>query len=61
MAAANVVDERTRALVQPSSAVILRTHIEPTSDIAAERLRTTFNVEELSLALNGGKEELEKR
>lgn len=58
--AVRVVDERTRMLVQPSSVAVMGAHVEPTADMAAERRRATFDVQELSIALNGGKEQLEK-
>lgn len=56
-----MADERTRALVQPSTEVILRTHVEPKADMAEERARATFNNQPLLHLLNGGKEKVEKR
>lgn len=55
------VDARTAALQRPASEVILKTHTEPSYDLAMERRKATFNVEELSYVLNGGKEQLEKK
>ncbi len=56
-----VVDERTRALQVPSSKLILRSAEDPTKDLAAERSRASFNVNELCYWLNGGKERVERR
>lgn len=56
-----MADARTKELQAPSSATILRTHVEPKDDIAAERKRATFDNTQLTYVLNGGKEKLEKR
>ncbi len=55
------VDARTKELQRDSTSIILSTHVEPKDDIAAERQRATFNVQELSYLLNGGKDKLEKK
>ncbi|KXZ49049.1 hypothetical protein GPECTOR_23g135 [Gonium pectorale] len=59
--AAHIVDQRTKALQKPATEIILRTHTEPSEDLAQERKRATFDVQELSYALNGGKEMLDKK
>mmetsp|Transcript_25494 Transcript_25494/g.55452 ORF Transcript_25494/g.55452 Transcript_25494/m.55452 type:complete len:695 (+) Transcript_25494:125-2209(+) len=56
-----MADARTKQLQEASSRLVLASHVEPTDDIKAERQRATFDVKELSYALNGGKEILEKR
>ncbi|KAG2488798.1 hypothetical protein HYH03_012598 [Edaphochlamys debaryana] len=55
------VDARTLELQAPASKIIFSTHIEPRDDMAAERARATFDVKELTYAMNGGKDKLEKR
>lgn len=51
---ANRVDERTRALVEPSTRQVLAAHTEPTEDMRNERRRATFSVDELTAFMNGG-------
>ena len=53
-------DERTKALVQKSSDVVLATHIEPRDDMLAERGRASFDISSLAAHLNGGKEKLQR-
>ncbi len=59
--AQRVVDERTLALQGPSTKKALANHVEPVEDLAAERRRATFDVEELSYVLAGGKDKLQRR
>lgn len=47
------VDERTRALVEPASKVILATASDPVADAAAERARASFDPEEVADFLSG--------
>jgi acyl-CoA oxidase len=54
------VDDRTKKLVEQSSAVILATHVEPKDDMAAERLRASFNSQELASFLHGGSDKLQR-
>ena len=54
------VDDKTRALVQQSSKVVLATHVEPTEDMAAERTRASFNARGLAEYFNGGREKLQR-
>lgn len=54
------VDNRTRKLVEQSSAVILATHVEPKDDMIAERKRATFNSQELAEFLNGGSDKFKR-
>eukprot|EP00798_Chlamydomonas_sp_ICE-L_P022131 gene22131-29193_t len=56
-----MIDSRTKQLQEPSSTVILSSHREPSDDIALERARATFNVQELCYALNGGKEKFDRK
>lgn len=58
---ARVVDQRTKELQAHSTKLIMAAHIEPKDDMIAERKRATFDVKELSYALNGGKEVLDRR
>ncbi|KAG2435906.1 hypothetical protein HXX76_007101 [Chlamydomonas incerta] len=55
------VDARTVDLQRPATQIILKTHTEPSNDLAMERRKATFDVQELSYVLNGGKEQLEKK
>lgn len=55
------VDTKTRELQAPSTATILRNYVDPKDDMAAERARATFDVQQLTEVLVGGKEVLEKR
>ena len=56
----NQVDERTKALVQKSSDVVLATHVEPRDDMLEERRRASFDASSLAAYLNGGKEKLQR-
>ncbi len=56
-----MADARTRQLQEPSTRLILASHTEPVTDIKLERQRATFDVEQLSYVINGGKEQLDKR
>ena len=56
-----MLDDRTNNLQEASSRIIMAGHREPSKDMEEERLRATFDVIELSHALNGGKEKLERR
>eukprot|EP00884_Botryococcus_braunii_P015671 jgi/Botrbrau1/2788/Bobra.0125s0001.1 len=58
--ASNNVDDRTRKLVEQSSAVILATHVEPKDDMIAERKRASFNSQELAAFINGGNDKLKR-
>jgi hypothetical protein len=53
-------DERTKALVQKSSDVVLATHVEPRDDMLEERRRASFDASSLAAYLNGGKEKLQR-
>ncbi len=55
-----MVDDRTKALVQQSSDVVLATHVEPTQDMITERNRASFDTKGLAEYLNGGKEKLQR-
>jgi hypothetical protein len=55
------VDERTRRLQEQSTALVLKFSEDPKEDIANERRKATFPVEELLYHLNGGKEKIERR
>ncbi len=61
MSQQRTVDARTLELQRPSSAAILASHVEPKDDIAAERRRATFSVDEVALLLNGSSEAIAKR
>ncbi len=52
---------RAVALQEASTALILAASVDPREDLRNERARATFDVDELSCALNGGKEQLERR
>ena len=54
-AAANSVDDRTKQLQAPTSAVIARTSQSPVDDIRRERERGTVNVQAICEVINGGK------
>lgn len=54
-------DARTLQLQAASTALIASSHVEPSADLAAERLRASFNVAQLAEVINGGPEVLEKR
>lgn len=54
------VDERTKALVQKSSDVVLATHVEPRDDMLEERRRASFDASSLAAYLNGGNEKLQR-
>ena len=58
---AHLVDERTRSLQAGSTAVVLRHAEDPKQDIAAERRKATFHVNDLLWYLNGGKDKVERR
>jgi hypothetical protein len=55
------LDARTRALQQASSQVVLQHQEDPKQDIAQERARASFPVQELLYQLNGGREKVERR
>ncbi|GFR44234.1 hypothetical protein Agub_g5369 [Astrephomene gubernaculifera] len=55
------IDERTRNLQRPATEIIMSTHTEPSEDLAQERRKATFDVQELSYVLNEGKDLLEKK
>lgn len=48
------VDERTRALQAPSSAVIVASTSNPVDDLRRERAKASFNARELEALLHGG-------
>ena len=54
------VDDRTKALVQQSSDVVLSTHVEPREDMLMERKRSSFDTKQLAEYFNGGKEKLQR-
>jgi hypothetical protein len=54
------VDDRTKALVQQSSDVVLATHVEPKQDMITERNRASFDTKGLAEHLNGGREKLKR-
>ena len=56
-----MADARARELQEASTRLVLAGHLEPTSDIWLERSRATIDVNELSWALNGGREQLERK
>jgi hypothetical protein len=60
-AMARVVDARTRALQETSTQLITKHHIEPSTDIKAERNRATFNVTDLLNFLNDGADNVQRR
>ena len=55
------VEDRLRKLADASSEPILAVHVEPTTDMAAERGRASFDSEELAIELNGSRALLEKK
>ena len=55
------VDDRTRKLQEQSTRLVLKFSEDPKDDIANERRKATFPVEELLYHLNGGKEKIERR
>ncbi len=54
------VDDKTRALVQQSTKMVLATHVEPTEDMKVERARASFDVRGLAEYFNGGREKLQR-
>jgi acyl-CoA oxidase len=55
------VDARTRALQAGVTAAVLKQAEDPTKDIADERRRATFDVNDLLYYLNGGKDKVARR
>uniref|UniRef100_A0A383WBN6 Acyl-coenzyme A oxidase n=2 Tax=Tetradesmus obliquus TaxID=3088 RepID=A0A383WBN6_TETOB len=55
------VDERTRQLQAPSTALVTKHAEDPVQDLANERKRASFSSQELCYFLNGGKEKVERR
>ena len=55
------VDSRSMILQEESTRAVLKAHVEPTEDIAAERRRATFDAEELKYYLWGGKDIYDKK
>lgn len=55
------VDERTRQLQAPATALVTKHAEDPKQDLANERKRSSFNSQELCHYLNGGKEKVERR
>ncbi len=55
------VDDRTRKIQEASTALVLRHAEDPKADIAAERRKATFDVNDLLYFINGGKEKVERR
>lgn len=55
------VDQRTLALQATVSAAVLKNAEDPQQDIANERRRASFNVEDLLNFMNGGKEQVLRR
>ncbi|KAK9826538.1 hypothetical protein WJX74_001334 [Apatococcus lobatus] len=53
--------DRTTALVNESSQLVLAGHVEPQDDLRAERKRASFSSQELAVVLNGGTEVLQRR
>lgn len=54
-------DARTKQLQAKSTAVIMKSHVDPKDDLRRERARATFDVQQLKEGMNGGKEKLAKR
>ena len=57
----NKVDQRTKALADASSEVVLRSHASPVEDIRAERESSSFPARELAGYLNDGPDKLKRR
>lgn len=55
-----MVDDRTKALVQQSSDVVLSTHVEPREDMLMERKRCSFDTKQLAEYFNGGEEKFKR-
>ncbi len=54
-------DSRINQLQSLSSSIVLKNAASPTDDISFERKCATFDVDELSFVLNGGKEQLRRK
>lgn len=52
---------RTRALVEQASAEVLKNAVDPRDDAAAERLKATFDPQELACLMADGAANLERR
>ena len=54
-------DERAKQLAQASSKVVLRSHVNPVDDMAAERARASFDSQQLAEYFNEGPDKLKRR
>ena len=56
-----MVDERTKKLVEQSSAPIVAVNMEPSDDIVQERQKASFDSQQLARHLYGGQQRLDTR
>ena len=55
------VDDRTKALVEQPSRVVLQGSRDPRDDAAAERQKATFDPQELAAYMNDGLDKLQRK
>lgn len=55
------MDARLRQLVETSSDVVLRTHVEPADTMVQERARASVNSDSLAAFMNGGTDNLNRK